>query len=637
MNIPLNVPRGEYPRPDFVRKHWLSLNGEWNFAFDDNEIGIAEDWVNDPGALGRKIIVPFPFQSALSGIGDNSPHPVIWYQRTFKVPAQWGGKRILLNFGAVDFGCTVWVNGQYAGSNIGGYVPFTFDITDLVGNGENHLTLRVVDDERLDQPRGKQSARRESWDCWYTRVSGIWQSVWLEPVSSVHLKKLKLVPDIDRQELTVNYELSAYTDDVRLHFTASIGGDVVAEIEVPFKRHFTPFSDITPPAEGGIEMPIVSPRLWSPEQPNLYDLDIRITCGGEVLDEVHTYFGMRKISIENGRVYLNNRPYYLRMVLDQGIWPDGIYTPASVDQFKIDVEMAKAFGFNGARKHQKIEDPYYYYYCDKLGLLVWSEMPACYHFDETAIRHIVDEWQRAVRRDYNHPCIMAWVPVNESWGVEPLRFDPLRFDRSVLGGGVEVEEHKDEGEGESENIGIEEYRRAMHHLEAMYHITRALDGTRLVVSNDGWQHATTDIVTIHEYTQDHEDLARRYKAFKVDRNAACFSHGLPTILPGYSYRGQPIMITEFGGVKVEEQGAPGWGYGRAARDYQEMARRIRMLVDTILAEDDICGYCYTQLTDTEQEVNGLMTSNRVPKLPPDQLSGIFQGRPPCRISGTTRE
>jgi beta-galactosidase/beta-glucuronidase len=594
----MEVPRNEYPRPDWVRREWLSLNGEWSFAFDDRDQGLSQGWMKQSEHFDKRIVVPFPFQSSLSGIGDPAPHPVIWYRRSFQTPADWSARRVLLHFGAVDYQATVWVNGQFAGSHEGGYVPFALDITGLLGEGENRLTLRVADDERPNQPRGKQSAKLDRWGCWYTRVSGIWQPVWLEPVHRIHLRQAKLLPDIDRAELAVRFGLSEYGENTRLRLTVRFQEKLVVEQEVTAGKTFGYFNDLYPLAEQTVKIAIPGARLWSPESPDLYDLELQVLEAGLPVDTVQTYFGMRKVATENGRVYLNNKPYYLRMVLDQGIWADGIYTPRTVEEIRQDVAMTKAFGFNGARKHQKIEDPYYYYFCDRLGLLVWSELPSSYSFDERAVRTATAEWQQAISRDYNHPSIMAWVPVNESWGTEGL-FNP---------GNPEV------------------FGRTVEYLETMYHLTKALDGSRLVISNDGWHQATTDLITIHDYSQDAGELAEHYRAFKADRHAASFLPGLPIILPGYAYRGQPILITEFGGVKTAEQGDFGWGYGEAVPTYAAMGERIGILIRTILAEAEICGFCYTQLTDTEQEVNGLMNAQRVPKLDPNKFREIFSAK-----------
>jgi beta-galactosidase/beta-glucuronidase len=594
----MTILRNEYPRPDFVRHDWLSLNGEWLFAFDDCNCGLAEDWINQKQYFAKQIKVPFPFQSELSGIGDPDQHQVIWYRRGFTVPSGWGERQIKLNFGAVDYDTSLWVNGIFVGTNQGGYVPFSFNITDCLIEGENQLVLRVFDDETPNRPRGKQTAKKDNWACWYTRVSGIWQSVWLEPVAKNHLKTVKLLPNLDQEEVLIRFQLSNYSENTRIRFRLLFKDKVVSEAETSINKEFDQFADIVPLSEHAFKMTVPDIQPWSPETPNLYDLEIRLNEAGQTIDEVRTYFGMRKISVEQGRICLNNKPYYLRMILDQGIWSDGLYTPRSIDELKKDVEMTKAFGFNGARKHQKIEDPYYYYFCDKLGLLVWAEMPSCYSFDETMIRTSIAEWQRAIHCNYNHPCIMAWVPVNESWGVRQL-FNP---------GNSEV------------------FKRAVSYLETIYHLTKSLDDSRLVISNDGWQHAATDVITIHDYSQDAEELARNYHRFKEDRHAESFLPGLPIILPGYEYQGQPIMISEFGGVKVVEQGSFGWGYGNAASTYPEMGERIEKLIRTILAEAEICGYCYTQLTDTEQEVNGLMDAQRVSKLTPNKFAEIFSAK-----------
>lgn len=583
--------REEYPRPRLVRERWLSLNGKWRFDFDDADRGLREGWYLDPAPLSRRITVPFAYQTPASGINVQEHHPVVWYARDFTVPDAWHGEELYLHFGAVDYEATVWVNGRFAGQHRGGYVPFRLNITRLVQEGSNRLVVRGVDEPRCDQPRGKQTARRTPWACWYTPVTGIWQSVWLEPLHRVHLEDLYLVPDIDREELRIEYALSAFEDGLSLELTAKWQGEAVASTAVPLPRRFERWSDVTPVNRGVVTLPVPAPKLWTPEHPNLYDLEVRLRLGGAVIDDVRTYFGMRKVHVANGEFFLNNRRYFQRLALDQGYWEEGLYTAPSAEAIRRDVELIKAMGFNGARKHQKIEDPYFYYYCDKLGLLVWSEMPAFYEYSETGAQNFFPEWQQVVLRDRSHPSIVAWVPVNESWGVDQLR--------------------------------TRVHPRAEAHLLAVYYMTHALDGTRPVVSNDGWQHALTDMITIHEYTQDAEDLKARLRAFLERPLATTFSHGTPTLLPGYDNRKAPILVTEFGGVKVEEQGAEGWGYGKAARSYAEMVERLRNLVSAILSEPAIQGFCYTQLTDVQQEVNGLLTIGRQPKVPLETLREIF--------------
>lgn len=587
------LAREEYPRPSFVRDRWLSLNGEWRFDFDDDNNGLKEKWFSDGNRLGQTINVPFAYQSPASGINSQEYHPVVWYARKFTVPEEWENDRILLHFGAVDYEATVWINGILAGQHEGGYVPFHFDITDFLIKGQNQIVVRVVDEDRINQPRGKQTARREPWGCWYTPVTGIWQSVWLEPVAKTRFIDIYLKPDIDAENLAIQYTLSQVEEDLSLEVVVLAEEKLVCQQQLPVPLTQTRWSD-TSWNRGVVNISVPSPRLWSPEEPFLYDLILRLKVNGNVMDEVKTYFGMRKIHTEHGQVYLNNKPYYQRLVLDQGYWPEGIYTAPSMEAIRKDVELTKAMGFNGARKHQKIEDPYYYYFCDKLGLLVWSEMPACYEYDEEGAARLRREWTEAVLRDRSHPSIIAWVPINEGWGVDQIR--------------------------------VKKKPEAVAHLMSLYYLTRSLDNTRLVVSNDGWQHAKTDMLTIHEYTQDAADLRRRYLEFRKNRHKAAFSPRLPILLPEFEYTGMPILVTEFGGVKVEEQQVEGWGYGKAAASYEEMLERIRQLVDALLEQDEVVGYCYTQLTDVQQEVNGLLTYDHKPKVKPELYKEVFRGR-----------
>ncbi|NLJ87134.1 MAG: glycoside hydrolase family 2 [Firmicutes bacterium] len=585
--------RQEYPRPSLVRDRWLSLNGKWRFDFDDEKIGLQEKWWSSGHELGQAINVPFAYQTPASGINSQDYHPVVWYAREFEVPSQWGKDRILLHFGAVDYEATVWVNGITAGCHEGGYVPFSFDITDLLQDGENTLVVRVVDEDRINQPRGKQTATKEQWGCWYIPVTGIWQSVWLEPVAATRFTDIYLKPDIDTESLSIEYTLSEWQAGLSIEIVASLDGGLVASQEVPVPQRISRWLN-APLNRGTLSLSVPSPQLWSPENPFLYDLVLRLKKGDQVLDELKTYFGMRKIHVERGQVYLNNRPYYQRLILDQGYWVEGLYTVTSVEELRRDVELTKAMGFNGTRKHQKIEDPYFYYFCDKLGLLVWSEMPACYEYDVEGAERLRREWTEAVLRDRSHPCIIAWVPINESWGVDQLA------------GKVMPE--------------------ATAHLMALYYHTKSLDPTRLVVSNDGWEQALTDMLTIHEYTQDACDLKRRYVAFRQNRHQKAFSHNRLILLPEFDYDGAPILVTEFGGVKVEEQQVEGWGYGKAAADYKEMVQRITDLVDVLLEQDEVVGYCYTQLTDVQQEVNGLLDHHHNPKVDVELYKKAFRGK-----------
>lgn len=563
------IPRPEYPRPQFVRSEWLNLNGEWRFEYDDSNSGIRERWY-DTHAYSQRITVPFAYQTKLSGIHDTDFHDIVWYERDFELPASWANQRVLLHFGAVDYRATVWVNGVCVTQHEGGHVPFHADMTPALQTGSNRITLRAEDiTTDLEQPRGKQYWERESAAIFYTRTTGIWQTVWLEPVPHIALDRVKILPDIDTGEIKLETLLNAHEDGLRITAHITFDGEEIAThtVEVDAARSTATLTVAAPDAV----------KHWSPESPNLYDLRLRLKRGDTVLDDVQSYFGMRKISVEDGQVMLNNQPYYMRLILDQGYHPDGLLTFPTDDDIKRDVELTKAMGYNGARKHQKVEEPRYLYWADKLGLLVWGEMANAYRFSETAVRRISDEWQSAIARDFNHPCIVAWVPINESWGVPDLKNDPRQID----------------------------------HLMALYYLVRSLDTSRLVVSNDGWEHARTDLLTIHDYEGAGDTLRERYGTLENILQARPAKRDL--FVTGFSYDGQPILVTEFGGIGYQKDAQEGWGYTTASGD-DDFIERYRVVISALLSSPHVQGFCYTQLTDVEQEINGLLTYDRQPKV-----------------------
>lgn len=572
-------PRPEYPRPQFERVVWMNLNGTWQFAFDDNNVGLKEHWFDAQHAFNRSIQVPFAFQSELSGIQETDFHDLVWYQRSFSLPADWPGKRVLLHFGAVDYRAWVWVNGIFAVYHQGGHTPFSAEISPLLQSGDNTITVRVEDvSADLSQPRGKQYWEKESKAIFYTRTTGIWQTVWLEPVADGYIKHMKIVSDID-------------TGEVRFEFTidGTLAKDVQVETSITFDGQPVNVEQRMADVQANIVRQTLALgsrfHLWSPESPNLYDFVVRVSVNEEIRDEVRAYFGMRKISIEDGKVLLNNQPYYMKLVLDQGYNPRGVLTFPSDEDIRRDVELTKAMGLNGARKHQKVEEPRYLYWADHLGLLVWGEMANTYEYSEEAVARVASEWQEAVLRDYNHPCIVVWVPLNESWGVPALQSDT----------------------------------RQPQHLAALYHITRSLDPTRPVVSNDGWEHARTDLLTIHDYEGKKDVLTERYATLESTLNARPAKRDL--YAPGYSYQGEPILVTEFGGIGYKKGTQEGWGYTNA-RDDEDFAQRYEAVISAMYESTLIQGYCYTQLTDVEQEINGLLTYDRQPKIDLDIIKRI---------------
>ncbi|MGH3087342.1 MAG: glycoside hydrolase family 2 protein [Rubrobacteraceae bacterium] len=581
-------PRPEYPRPRFRRERWINLNGEWSFAFDDEDLGLSGRWhtveaVDHP--FDRSITVPFCYQSELSGVGDASFHDVVWYARTFDAPSLGDDDRLLLHFGAVDYRATVWVNGVHAASHEGGHTPFSADITGALRNRDNMVVVRAEDPSRdVTIPRGKQYWEEESAGIFYTRTTGIWQSVWLEPVNRRRIASLHLTPDVDAACADAEVEIENFEPGMTLRFVAKFEGEKAledrAEAHSPLveRRLSLARRGEAPPT------PHLSAwqgaHLWSPEHPNLYDLRLELLDeNGEVLDSVESYFGLRKVEARDGRVLLNNRPYYQRLVLDQGYFPGGLLTAPTDEDLKKDIELAKEMGFNGARKHQKVEDPRWLYWADRLGFLVWGEMANAYEYSREYVRRITAEWQEVLRRDHNHPCIVAWVPMNESWGAPKLLSDPAQVE----------------------------------HLLAIYHLTRSLDGSRPVVSNDGWEHATTDLLAIHDY-RDANALARSYAT--PESAIASDPAKRPICVPGHGYRGEPILITEFGGIAFDSEG--GWGYSTVTNT-EEFLERYEALISALLSSDAVQGFCYTQLTDVEQEKNGLLTFDREPKAPLEKI------------------
>lgn len=590
------TPRPEYPRPQFSRDRWTNLNGEWRFAFDDGDVGLAENWQDTtaprPGGgspFDRKITVPFCYQSELSGVGETAFHDVVWYARTFGHTPSAPYERLLLHFGAVDYRATVWVNGKHVASHEGGHTPFSADVTHTLQGAENVVVVRAEDPSRdTTVPRGKQYWREESEGIFYTRTTGIWQSVWLEPVGRRRIADLRLTPDVDDAALGVEARIEGFEPGLALRLVVSFDGGIVLDDRLAVTSAMVRRTLPLVQPQSAPDTPHLSrwpsALLWTPEEPNLYELRLELLdAGGETVDAVKSYFGMRKIEVRDGQVFLNNRPYYQRLILDQGYFPGGLLTAPTDDDLRRDIELAKEMGFNGARKHQKVEDPRWLYWADTLGFLVWGEMANAYTYSPHYVSRITAEWQEALLRDYNHPSIVAWVPMNESWGVPNLATDQAQRE----------------------------------HLLALYHLTRSLDATRPVISNDGWEHALTDLCTIHDY-RGAEALAGTYDT--PESSVAATPAQRPVYVPGYGYRGEPILITEFGGIAFAgEEG--GWGYSTVA-DADGFLRRYEAMVDALLQNAPIQGFCYTQLTDVEQEVNGLLTYDRRPKADLAKIRGI---------------
>jgi beta-galactosidase/beta-glucuronidase len=591
-----------YPRPQFRRARWQSLNGAWRFAFDDRlEYSTPADVRDWP----LTIHVPFAPESARSGIGDTGYHPACWYEREFTLELRdEKACRVLLHFGAVDYRSEVWVNRVPVATHEGGHTPFTADITQaLVSGREQTITVRAEDDPHdLQKPRGKQDWRLDPHSIWYPRTTGIWQTVWLEIVPPVYLGWLQWTPNLERWEIALDAEIAGdHADDLRLAVTLSRGAHVLADDEyhVSSSREVHRRVGLSDP---GID-DYRNELLWSPESPTLIDADVRLLRGDEVVDHVTSYTALRSITTRRERILLNGRPLAMRLVLDQGYWPDCLMTAPSDDALRRDVELAKAMGFNGVRKHQKIEDPRYLYWADSLGLLVWEEMPSAYRFTPRAVERMVQEWTSAIRRDYSHPCIVLWVPFNESWGVPDQTTVPAARDA----------------------------------VAALYHLTKTLDPTRLVIGNDGWESSATDVIGVHDYEGDANHMRMRYGPEVTPKELVDqrWSGGRILTLDGYPHRGQPVCLSEFGGVALVEtsQQQPAsahprpWGY-LVCKEQEAFEALVCELIETARTIGIFSGFCYTQFADTFQEANGLLREDRTPKIPLARIARAVRGEPP---------
>lgn len=572
----------QYPRPQFQRQNWTNLNGEWNFLFDDANKGEKEEWYKSFPA-GQIILVPYSYETILSGIGDQSHHKVLWYQRAFQAGTK-PEKRMLLNFEGVDFEAKVWVNGIFAGSHKGGYAAFSFDITRMLKEGENDITVRVEDSISCEQPRGKQRWKQNNFGCWYVQTSGIWKTVWTEEVPDFYLERVKMTPDIDKGiiDITAKFSGAKREEDICLQVEISLEGKKICkkQVQVLNGHLHIPVSLI------GEEEPWAL-ALWSPRSPKLYDVKFSLEAGKEVTDEVDSYFGMRKISIEGNKILLNNLPLYQKLILDQGYWGESHLTPPSEEAMIEDIDLILKAGYNGLRKHQKVEDSRFLYWCDKKGLLVWSEMASQYIFNDSSIQLFTKEWMEIVEQNYNHPSIITWTPFNESWGIEYIVCDTAQQQFTV----------------------------------SIYHLTKSFDGMRPVIVNDGWEHTVSDIITLHDYTERGEEFLARYRdKDKILSNEIPFNLSRYAFAKGYSYKGQPVIISEYGGIALTDE--RGWGYGEQVTSEEAFLKRFDGITSAIKSLDYICGYCYTQLTDVQQEINGLYTMRREPKVNIEKISEI---------------
>ncbi|KAB7669218.1 glycoside hydrolase family 2 protein [Bacillus sp. B1-b2] len=570
-----------HPTPQFRRDKWLSLDGKWDFAFDNEKKGDKEKWFHT-FPKGSLIEVPFTYETKLSGIHQEEHHETVWYERIVEIDDL--EKHPIVHFEGVDYEAFVYVNGNLATKHRGGYHAFSVDIAKFVHVGENKLTVKVTDSKDCSQPRGKQRWQDENFGCWYVQTTGIWKSVWMEYVSPMNIEHAKITPLYDEQEILIELDtnIPIEADGYRVEATINFDGKLINSLSAIL-------IDGSACLRGSVleRKDPWTMKTWSPENPHLYDLHILLYKENQLLDEVHSYFGMRKISIDGNRILLNNRELYQRLILDQGYWQDSDLTPPSVEALEEDIKKVLELGYNGVRKHQKVEDSRFLYLADKYGLLVWLEVGSTYAFNDRAVKNFTHEWLEIVKQSYNHPSVITWVPFNESWGVSAIHHN----------------------------------KKQQAFTESIYYLTKTYDQMRPVITNDGWEHTISDIITLHDYEEFGKLFTERYKEMDyVLSNRKQFNKDFYPFAENYSYKGQPIIISEFGGIAFQTE--EGWGYGNQVKDEEAFFKRFEDIHYAIQDLDYVVGYCYTQLTDVQQEVNGLLTIDRKPKVSMDRVKKI---------------
>lgn len=569
--------RPEYPRPSFVRNNWLNLNGEWQFEICDN----SESYIDKK--LSRTIEVPFCPESVLSNVGYTDFMNHVWYRRQIQINAEKLQGRVLLHFGAVDYLSKVYINGKNVGAHKGGYVGFCFDISDYLNVGENTIDLSVFDDTRsYSIPSGKQSTKRNSYGCYYTRTTGIWQTVWLEFTSTNYIKSCHIIADVDSKTISFKGCVCSATS---ISVNVELCGTKVASGIYSIDKNFD------------VSINISDIVLWGVFSPNLYDITLNLVDNDTIIDEVTTYTAFRKITILANKIFLNDKPLFLTQVLDQGFYPEGIYTAKCVEDIYQDIDISIEFGFNGSRPHEKIMEEHYLYYADKKGFLLWGEFPNwnCIFTQKNSdgYENFMTEWEEVVIRDYNHPSIIGWCPLNEAWPLTKNKCD------------------------KTSQVNL-------------YNLTKTLDPTRPVIGASGGTIYTGDFCDFHTYTHNVAKLALIID--KVDCNVFSKTGRIGgrlsgKLMPRKNLLKLPKYLSEFGGITYQN-GNDNWGYNTAVKSEKEFVKLYSDLTATV-RDSDAVGLCYTQLTDVEQEQNGLVKYDRSHKFSPEAISEIYKITSSC--------
>ena len=577
-----------FPRPQLRRARWVSLNGRWEFSAGRSEAHVGPNEVT----WDAEIVVPFSPETEASGIGDTGFYSSVWYRRTWNQVPLGAGERLLLHFEAVDWAATVWVNGTEVCTHEGGYTPFSADVTGaLLAEGPQVVIVCAKDDPAdLAKPRGKQDWKLEPHSIWYPRTTGIWQTVWLEIVPETRVRGLQWTGSLKHWDIGLDawIEQSAAAQMSKLELNVQLRVDDHLLANDTYEVIMGEVHRRIALSDPGID-DFRNTLLWSPTSPTLIEAGVELRNElGEVLDRVWSYTALREVMTQGDRFLLNGRPLSLRLVLDQGYWPGSGLTAPDDDALARDVLLAKKLGFNGVRKHQKIESARYLYWADRLGLLVWEEMPSAYRYTTSSIQRLTREWLEVLERDKSHPCIVAWVPFNESWGVPDLP----------------------------------ESAAQRHYVQALYHLTKTLDPSRPVIGNDGWESVATDLIGIHDYDDQPDRLGRRYGINDIESNLFGRERPGGRVLKldrGASACQQPIVLTEFGGIAFAKEHNGVWGYSRT-QTAELLLERYRALLEVVRSLPALAGFCYTQFTDTYQEANGLLYADRTPKAPMEAIA-----------------
>ena len=584
----MDIFKPGYPRPQFERRGWESLNGPWTFAFDDENIGEDAKW-NEFLPSETTILVPFSYESELSGINDQTLHENVWYQKKITIDdKKLVSHNYIIHFEASDYLSKVWVNGMYVGSHEGGYTRFSFDITRFLKGGENTVIVKAEDRASVLQMRGKQRWKNENFSVFYTQTTGIWKQVWGEYVPKTSLSSVKMTPHLSRQQLEVEAFIEGGDNEESLLLEAQVtfDGRPVRTVATSLLWGHAQFDIDVRSKVSDLDEPLV--KTWSPENPNLYDVRFRLIKDGAVIDEVYSYFAMREIRIEGDRILLNGFPLYQRLLLNQGYWKKSLLTPPDDEALQKDISLIKRMGYNGVRLHQKVEDERFFHHADKMGLLIWCEAPAYFFDRDDSSGAFISQWSDILRQYYNHPSIITWTPFNESWGITNIK----------------------------NNV------RQQNLTKAVYFLTKAHDPYRPVITNDGWEHTISDIITVHDYSQDAEIIKNnwfRHRDEILSSNTTPYS--LRAVFSdGYSYQGQPIIFSEYGGIAIQsETPGPVWGNLVKAHEFIDRYKSITRAIREIPC---VSGFCYTQFADVQQEINGMVDMDRNLKIDPEEIRSI---------------